>query len=196
MPARERPVGRVFFVTSNRQKVAELREIASLYKVAVRVHSYKVHEVQTEDTHDLIVDKALKGFQAIRMPLIVDHASLRMECLGGLPGTLTQLFWKRVGGARLCRIAELLDDNRAEAVATLAYCDGQSTHVHERTVQGTIAPAPRGRRKFQWDEIFIPEGHTRTYSQMAITEKNAISQRRAALDALFAQHFNSGRSSA
>ena len=162
-----------------------MRDLARLHKLDLQVVSLKIEELQTEDTESLIRNKTMQAFERLRLPVIVDHASLRMGCLTGLPGTLTQLFWDRLGGQKLCEIAEKLGDDSAEAVATIGYCDGLRVYSFESRLSGNIARKPTGRRRFQWDSIFMPQGHSRTYAQMTITEKNAISQRRQALDKFF-----------
>src|SRR5256886_7714290 len=43
--------------------------------------------------------------------------------------------------------------------------------------QGTIADAERGGSGFGFDPIFIPEGATKTFAEMSVTEKNAVSHR-------------------
>ena len=49
-------------------------------------------------------------------------------------------------------------------------------------MQGQIAKAPRGSRDYYYDSIFIPSGHTKTYAEMTIAEKTAISHVRIAYE--------------
>jgi XTP/dITP diphosphohydrolase len=52
-------------------------------------------------------------------------------------------------------------------------------------VEGAIASCPRGRRGFGWDSVFVPDdGGGRTYGEMSDGEKNTISHRRRAFEAL------------
>ena len=51
-------------------------------------------------------------------------------------------------------------------------------------VNGSIATAPHGTDGFGYDPLFIPEGETKTFAEMSPTEKNAISHRRRATEAL------------
>src|SRR5215469_3425817 len=180
-----RPVSTIWFATSNKSKAPEMRELARIHGLDIQVVPLKIEELQTEDTQVLIRNKTMQAFERLRLPVIVDHASLRMGCLAGLPGTLTQLFWDRLGGHRLCEIAERLGDNSAEAVSTVGYCDGMKVYSFEAGLSGNIARTPVGTRRFQRDSIFVPSGHSRTYAQMTMAEKNAISQRRQALDKFF-----------
>ncbi len=55
-------------------------------------------------------------------------------------------------------------------------------------VEGSIALEPRGSGGFGWDSVFMPDdGGGRTYGEMEEDEKNLISHRRKAFDALRAQ---------
>jgi XTP/dITP diphosphohydrolase len=73
----------------------------------------------------------------------------------------------------------------AQAVTTVAYCDTRRIYTFDASQPGQIADKPKGKRRFQWDTIFMPEGHSITYAQMKIVEKNAISQRGEALRSMF-----------
>ncbi len=50
--------------------------------------------------------------------------------------------------------------------------------------RGTIAGAPRGSGGFGWDRLFVPEGDTRTFAEMEPAEKDRVSHRRRAWEAL------------
>jgi XTP/dITP diphosphohydrolase len=70
-------------------------------------------------------------------------------------------------------------DRRAEAVSALAVATHGSPEVlvAEGRAPGRIAEAPRGSNGFGWDVIFVPEGETRTFAEMAPAEKDALSHR-------------------
>ena len=54
------------------------------------------------------------------------------------------------------------------------------------TAEGSLATEPRGTSGFGYDPIFIPETGSdhRTYAEMSSEEKNKISHRRCAVDAM------------
>ena len=67
--------------------------------------------------------------------------------------------------------------------AALALPDGRE-HVAEGRLNGTVVRAPRGSNGFGYDPMFVPEGETRTTSELTDAEKDAISHRGRALRAL------------
>jgi non-canonical purine NTP pyrophosphatase (RdgB/HAM1 family) len=56
--------------------------------------------------------------------------------------------------------------------------------VVEGRVKGSLAKEPRGANGFGWDVLFIPDGDTRTFAEMELGEKDAISHRFRAFEAL------------
>ena len=73
---------------------------------------------------------------------------------------------------------------RFRAVVVLLRPDGAEIVV-EGTVDGTIAPAPRGAGGFGYDPVFVPDdGDGRTFGEMDPAEKHRISHRGRALAAL------------
>jgi XTP/dITP diphosphohydrolase len=51
-------------------------------------------------------------------------------------------------------------------------------------VEGDVVPEPRGTNGFGFDDVFVPQGTQSTFAEMSDVEKDAISPRRIALDAL------------
>jgi XTP/dITP diphosphohydrolase len=75
-------------------------------------------------------------------------------------------------------------DRTATAVCVVACFDGRDLGVGRGEVRGTIAGAPRGSGGFGWDRLFVPEGDTRTFAEMPPAEKDRVSHRRRAWEAL------------
>jgi len=174
----------IYLATNNHYKLEEVREIARPFKIEIEGYPCDIRELQTLNTTQLIRHKILEAFKLLGLPVIVDHASLQIDSMNGMPGTLTQLFWDNLN-YKLCDIVNALGNPKAKAVCTVGYCDGKKIFHEEKIKEGTISGRPLGKRDFQWDTIFIPDGETRTYAEMEISEKNAISQRKLAFESLF-----------
>jgi XTP/dITP diphosphohydrolase len=61
--------------------------------------------------------------------------------------------------------------------------------VVEGRVDGTLTFPPRGTQGFGYDPIFVPQGETRTFGEMAEAEKEALSHRARAFAKLKAALF-------
>lgn len=175
---------KIYLATNNPYKIDEVQAIAVASGLEVTIFPCNIRELQTADRRQLIRHKTVEAFTRVRCPVLVDHASLEINSLKGMPGTLTQMFWDTLEG-RICDVVAALGDPRARAICTVGYCDGRKLYDDEGVTDGTIAARPSGPRLFQWDTIFVPDSQTRTYAEMSIPEKNAVSQRRIAFENLF-----------
>lgn len=61
--------------------------------------------------------------------------------------------------------------------------DGEE-HLFEGIVEGKISEERKGTQGFGYDSVFIPEGEVRSFAEMNLDEKNAISHRGRAIKAL------------
>ena len=104
-----------------------------------------------------------------------------MRGLNDLPAGLTQIFWDKLEADRFVNLVAGLGDMTVMAKTVLGYCDGREIRLFEGSIEGTVPPAPVGPRGFQWDCVFVPNGHTQTFAEMG-EAKDEISMRRKALD--------------
>lgn len=150
-----------------------------------------------EDGDTLEANARLKAVAVARATgnlAVADDTGLEVDALGGGPGVLSA----RYAGEEatyvdnvlklLDALAELPEPTeraaRFRTVAVARFPDG-SEIVAEGTVEGTIALGPRGSGGFGYDPVFVPdEGDGRTYAEMSVDEKHAISHRGRALRAL------------
>jgi non-canonical purine NTP pyrophosphatase (RdgB/HAM1 family) len=110
-------------------------------------------------------------------PFFVEHTGLIIHAWNGLPGGLTRQFMDRVCSVGICRMLDGFKDRIARVKTIIGYYYDQNSQMFEGTATGRIALEPRGTAGFGWDDIFIPEGSTRTYAEMGLKEKNRISMR-------------------
>lgn len=125
---------------------------------------------------------------------LADDSGLSVDALDGAPG----LYSARYAGpdaGDADRRRKLLDElsdvpaekrtARFECVIALANPDTLDCTVTEGTVTGTIAEAEgAGETGFGYDPIFIADGYSVTFAQIPQEEKNAISHRGRAAQAL------------
>ena len=117
----------------------------------------------------------------------MEHTWLYLAALNGFPAGLTQIFWDTLGADKVSELFGKLPDTSVCAKTKIGYCDGKKIQQFEGEIRGNIAPQPQGNREFQWDCVFIPEGHNVTFAQMGQEKKNLISMRRHALT-MFAEY--------
>jgi len=178
-------------MSGNENKIKEVRRILTPVGVDIVPVSRKIEELQTQDVDALVRDKLIKAFQEIGRPLFVEHTGLYLRGLNDLPAGLTQIFWDRLEAKRFADLVAALGDDKVVAKTVLGYCDGRKMHLFEGAIEGTVPRIPAGPDDFQWDCVFVPDGHTKTFAEMG-TGKDDISMRRLALDK-FAAHLEAAK---
>lgn len=180
------PLSGLTFVTSNAGKA---REAASLLGCEVAARALDLPEVQSLDFREVARAKAIVAARALGVAVLVEDSGLCVSGWGGFPGPLTKWITMGVLGQEgLAKMLNGFSDRGAEAVSVLAVArpaDRESdVVVAEGRVAGSIALHPRGENGFGWDVLFVPAGETRTFAEMSLEEKNAISHRSRAFAAL------------
>jgi XTP/dITP diphosphohydrolase len=137
--------------------------------------------------------KAVALVEATGEAAVADDTGLEVDGLNGAPG---------VYSSRYAGEDATYDDNVRKLVAALEGAGGEARRARFRTVAlarfpdgrevaavgevtGVIGPSPRGVHGFGYDPVFIPdEGDGRTFAEMTLAEKNALSHRGRAFRAL------------
>ena len=170
------------FVTSN---LGKLREVEAVLDCKLDHRALDLPEIQSLDLQEVVAGKAAMAWERLHRPVVVEDTSLELAGMGGFPGPLVRWLLASVGPAGICRIAHCFGDSRATVRCLVCATDGATEVFGEGVVEGAITATPVGRRGFGWDATFMPEGSGgRTYGQMETDEKNAVSHRRKAFEAL------------
>ncbi len=170
------------FVTSNLDKLREAEEVLG---VKLDHHALDLPEVQSLDIEEVVRAKARSAVDRLGMPVLVEDTSLELAGMGGFPGPLIRWLLSCVGPAGICRLADAFEERRATARCLTCAADGVTEIFGHGAVDGSIARVPRGRSGFGWDSAFIAnDAARRTYAELPRPEKNRISHRRKALEAL------------
>ncbi len=170
---------KLLFVSKNKFKHAEATRFLSTMGIDVEASHLEIHELQTVDTEALVRDKATRAFAALGRPLFVEHTGLYLDVLNGFPGGLTQIFWDTLQKERFAELFASKADE-VKAVTYIGYVDGRRVHLFRGEIAGKIVSPPRVDLGFQWDCVFQPYGHGKTFSEMG-DMKNEISMRAIAL---------------
>lgn len=132
--------------------------------------------------------KARAAVEATGLPSLADDTGLEVEALGGAPGVHTARFAGPHATFddnidRLLRELDGVADRRARfrTVVALAFPDGDYVTA-EGSIEGRIAEERRGDTGFGYDPVFEVGG--RTFAEMSSEEKNLLSHRARALEAL------------
>jgi XTP/dITP diphosphohydrolase len=135
--------------------------------------------------------KARAAFAESGLPSIADDSGLVVDALDGAPG----IHSARYSGTGIDEentalvLSQMvgLADRRARFVCAAALVHSGGEVVLERSWEGSLAHEPSGSGGFGYDPIFVPEGDSRTSSELSDDGKDALSHRGQAFRAL-AEH--------
>ena len=177
--------------THNAHKVTELRRILGARLDGFDLLAYDgpepVEDGETFEANALIKARAASahtGFAAI-----ADDSGIAVAALGGAPG----IHSARYAGSRddadnvrlLVTNLHGVTDRSAEflCAAALALPDGREV-VELRRWPGTVLLEPIGGGGFGYDPVFTPTGYSLSAAELHPDEKDAVSHRRLAFEAL------------
>jgi XTP/dITP diphosphohydrolase len=184
-----RPItGRIVIATHNPGKLAEMRDLLSVYGIeAVSAGDLKLAE--PEETGKTFAAnariKATAAAKAAGMAAFADDSGLAVDALDGEPG-IHSARWagpdkdfrramNEVQTRLIERGAKAAERRRAHFVSALcvAWPDGHVEEFEAR-VNGTVVWPPRGNQGFGYDPLFLPDGATRTFGEMSAEEKHGL----------------------
>ena len=137
--------------------------------------------------------------RGIEATVLADDSGLEVFALGGAPGIYSARY-SGIHGADddnntlLLKNLAGIEDRKARYFCALSYqtvtpdASGKfvvsEPKIFEGECRGNINYAPVGDMGFGYDPLFVPDGETRTFAQMDLEEKKAISHRVNAIRAL------------
>jgi XTP/dITP diphosphohydrolase len=189
--------------THNAGKLAELKDLFGPLGVEVK-GAGELGLIEPEETEDSFVGNArIKAHGASRatgLPALADDSGLTIDALGGAPGVYTA-DWAETPSGRDFKRAMLRAWTELEAckaptprraqfrcTLVLAFPDG-TDQVFEGVMPGQIVWPGRGDQGHGYDPIFQPDGYAQTFAEMDRWEKNRISHRGRAFEALMKECF-------
>jgi XTP/dITP diphosphohydrolase len=176
--------------TANPDKAAEIAAVLDHAGARVTLEPRDPSVGDVEETGETLEAnarlKAVAFAEATGRPAIADDTGLEVDALDGAPGVRSARFaGEQATYTDNClllleRLVGVADDERTARFSTVAIArwpDGREVAAIG-TVEGTIAPAPRGSEGFGYDPIFVPvEGDGRTFAEMTPAEKHTVSHR-------------------
>ncbi|MCH8319209.1 MAG: non-canonical purine NTP diphosphatase [Bacteroidetes bacterium] len=183
---------KIIFATNNPNKLKEVSDL-----VGDRVNILSLRDIncfeELPETHDTIEENAAEKARYIydnyHVNCFAEDTGLEVEAIDGEPGVLSaryagqnatyedniRLLLKKLKGI----------SNRKARFRTIIslIIDGKEIQF-EGIVNGIIREEKVGTGGFGYDPLFQPDGHSLTFAQMKLSEKNTISHRAKATQKL------------
>ena len=180
--------------THNKKKPEEMTKVLSELGIVVVSEADLGVKIEVEETGETFAENSLLKAKAVMektgLPAIADDSGLCIKALNGGPG----VYSARFGGEELTdkdRYMLVLELMRGQTdrsayfhtTITCAFPNGDVLRA-DGDCEGTIAYVPMGDDGFGYNPIFFVPEKKKTFAQMTLEERSAISHRGKALRAL------------
>lgn len=180
--------------TRNRGKSAEIRQFLTDFPIEIKdLNDFgpipEVHE-NGRTFEENAYKKASFTAKVLGLPALADDSGLEVAALGGEPGVHSARYagpnaTDSDNNAKLLRELAGRTDREARfcCILSLAVPTGAAL-TYEATCEGIILEAPRGKNGFGYDPLFFFHPKNKTFAEMSLEEKSAVSHRGKALQEL------------
>lgn len=183
----------IVLASHNKGKLREfsllLAESGITVRSAAELNLSEPEETATDFEGNAFI-KAEAAAKATGLPALADDSGFCVAALGGRPGVYSARWAgpQRDMALAMNRVHEEMQasgsvDKTASFVVVLclAWPDGAYRFVRGEC-RGQVTWPPRGEHGHGYDPMFLPEGESRTFAEMAETEKNRFSHRGQAME--------------
>ena len=183
---------KLIIATGNAGKAREFAALFPAYEVLSMKEAGFTGAI--EETGDTFYENALIKARAVSEALgtdaLADDSGMSVAALGGAPGVYSARYagegcTDSDNNRKLLAALEAVSDRRAKFVCALVLCraDGEVVSAEGET-EGEVLRAPRGTAGFGYDPLFYSYDLKKSFGEATEEEKNAVSHRARAAEAL------------
>ncbi|MBC9934680.1 RdgB/HAM1 family non-canonical purine NTP pyrophosphatase [Chitinophaga qingshengii] len=176
---------KLIFATNNENKVKEFRSLLGDHFEIITLQEAGI-DIDIPEPHDTLEENAREKSTVIhRMTgenCFAEDTGLEINALQGAPGVLSARYageQKKASDniAKVLTELEGVTDRSARFRTVISLILNGKEYQFEGISRGTIQERSTGEKGFGYDPVFTPEGASRTFAEMDLTEKNQYSHR-------------------
>ncbi len=176
---------KIIFATNNKHKLEEVQQLLPETFEITTPRDCGVTEEIPETAETLegnALQKARYLYNKTGLNCFADDTGLEVESLGGAPGVRSARYATEghdsdANNELLLKNLDGKENRKAQFRTAIALILDGKEYFFEGIVKGEIAIQHSGYEGFGYDPLFVPEGEQRTFAEMTISEKGAISHR-------------------
>ena len=192
---------KIVFATNNAHKLSEIRGILGNRFEVLSLNDIGCHE-DIPETGSTLEENALQKaryiFEKYGYDCFADDTGLEVEVLNGEPGVFSARYAGGEGHDSEANMQKLLRNLKNQTnrkarfrtiIALVRTEEGKEkgcVYEFEGIVDGSITSEKSGVEGFGYDPIFQPDGYDKTFAELGMEVKNAISHRARAVSKLAA----------
>jgi XTP/dITP diphosphohydrolase len=182
----------IIFATNNQHKVEEIQSAIGNQVTVITLAEAGIN-VDIPEPHPTLEQNATEKSTTIKrltgLDCFSEDTGLEVAALNGEPGVLSaryagdeKSFEKNID--KLLQNLSGKTDRSARFRTVISLLWNGREYLFEGICEGTITYERAGRNGFGYDPVFLPIGTNRTFAEMDMNEKNAVSHRKKAADKL------------
>lgn len=180
---------KVFIATGNKKKIDEIKPLLKDFEVLSIADGINIPEVEeNSDTFEgNSQKKALEIAKFLNMVAIADDSGLMVDALEGEPGVYSARYAGENSNdsdnnKKLIQNLKGIGNRKAKFVSVISVAKPNGeVHSFRGEVEGLILDEARGNSGFGYDPYFYYVAYGKTFAELELSEKNAISHRARAL---------------
>lgn len=183
----------ICFASNNEHKLTEIRKAVGNKINLISLKEIGCNEELPETRNTLAgnsLQKAEYVYSHFNIPCFADDTGLEVDALLGAPGVYSARYAGEQRNSNdnidLLLLNLKNETNRKAQFRTVITLIGLTPEplFFDGIIRGEIIHECRGTAGFGYDPVFVPEGHTKTFAQMTLEEKNQLSHRAIAVNRL------------
>lgn len=180
---------KLVFATHNDNKLEEVKSVMPGYLKLLSLNDIGCYE-EIPETAETIDENAILKADYVRerygFDCFADDTGLEVEALHGEPGVYSARYAgeEKNNEANIEKLLKKLKgstNRKAQFKTVIAVNMNDHQYLFTGICKGTITEERRGNKGFGYDAVFQPEGYDKTFAEMTLDEKSAISHRGIAL---------------
>lgn len=177
---------KIYFVTKNRYKVMEAREVLKKYNIEVVQVRKEKNESKDDDLIQTAEKNALMFAKKLRKKVIVEDTGFFFHAYRNFPGAHPKMMYELLGYKGLLKLLKGVKNRNAEFRTVVAYSDGKKVKSFVGKLLGEVPKKVRGINMdvMPYERIFVPKDNKKALAFMLRKDKNLISHRAIAFKKL------------
>ena len=183
---------KLVFATHNQNKLKEVQRLLPPNFEILSLDDIGCKE-DIPETADSIDGNAIQKAEYVKKhynyECFADDTGLEVDALSGAPGVYSARYAgeeknEAANMTKLLKELENTNNRKARFKTVIALKMNDHEILFQGICPGEIIRSPRGKKGFGYDPVFQPEGNSRTFAEMEMSEKSQLSHRGKAMGQL------------
>jgi XTP/dITP diphosphohydrolase len=183
---------KLIFATNNQHKVDEIKKVVGDKFEIITLKEAGI-DIDIPEPHNTLKENASEKSGTIHrltgLSCFSEDTGLEVDALYGEPGVKSARYAGEVKSFdknidKLLANLQGQQDRSARFRTVISLILDEKEYFFEGICEGKIIDNRRGNNGFGYDAVFVPEGESRTFAELDMSEKNKFSHRKKATDKL------------